>query len=231
MLAEAQSLARIGSWEWDVEENRVTWTDELFRIYGYEPQAFEPSYDAFLTHVHPDDRDSVDERNRKAFTDHQPFEDVKRVIRADGSEIHMRTHGEVLTAPDGTVLRMLGVCEDVTDRLRAEEAQALLASIVRCSHDAIYTVTPELAITSWNPAAERLFGYTEEEALSMPADCLVPIMAAERDATLLAAAFMAETVDPWETTRRRKDGESLSLEISMSPISDAQGTVTSVAVI
>src|SRR3954447_25099199 len=83
MLAEAQQLARIGSWEWDVAENRVTWTDELFRIYGYEPQAFEPSYETFLSHVHSDDRDSVDERNRKAFTDHQPFEDVKRVVRAD----------------------------------------------------------------------------------------------------------------------------------------------------
>src|SRR3954471_21812621 len=169
MLAEAQALARIGSWEWDVAANLVTWSDELFRIYGYEPGAFEPTYETFLAHVHADDREAVDARNHKAFADHQPFDDTKRILKADGTEILMRTQGEVVTAPDGRVLRMLGVCEDVTDRLRAEEAQALLASIVRCSHDAIYTVTPELAITSWNPAAERLFGYTEEEALSMPA--------------------------------------------------------------
>ena len=71
MLAEAQQLARIGSWEWDVGENRVTWSDELFRIYGYPPHSFEPSYEAFLSHVHADDRQSVDERNHKAFADHQ----------------------------------------------------------------------------------------------------------------------------------------------------------------
>src|SRR4051812_14273801 len=174
MLAEAQQLARIGSWEWDVGENRVMWSDELFRIYGYEPGAFVPSYEAFLSHVHDEDRASVDERNHKAFADHQPFEDVKRVIRADGSVILMRTQGEVLTAPDGAVLRMLGICEDVTDKIRAEEAQALLAAIVRCSNDAIYTVTAHGEITSWNPAAERLFGYSEEEALAMSADTMVP---------------------------------------------------------
>jgi diguanylate cyclase (GGDEF)-like protein/PAS domain S-box-containing protein len=231
MLAEAQQLARIGSWEWDVAENRVTWSDELFRIYGYPPQAFDPSYETFLSHVHEDDRESVDERNRKAFTDHQPFEDVKRILRADGSEIHMRTQGEVLTAPDGTVLRMLGVCEDVTDRLRAEEAQALLAAIVRCSNDAIYTVTKDGLITSWNPAAERLFGYTEADAVTMTADRLVPEPETQRDADLWAAAFAEEVVEPWETTRLRKDGETIAVSLSLSPIRDGQGAVSSVSAI
>src|SRR3954451_15703769 len=133
-LAEAQALARMGSWEWDVGASQVTWSDELFRIYGYEPQAFEPTYETFLAHVHEEDRASVDERNHKAFADHQPFSDVKRVVRADGTEILMSTHGEVVTGPDGGVVRMLGVCEDVTDRLRAQEAQALLASVVESSN-------------------------------------------------------------------------------------------------
>jgi PAS domain S-box-containing protein len=141
MLAAAQQLARIGSWEWDVAAGVVTWSDELFRIYGYDPGAFDPTYEAFLEHVHPDDRASVDERNRKAFMDAQPFEDVKRIQRADGTEFLMRTQGEVLTNADGDVMRMLGVCEDVTDRVRAEQAQALLASIVTSSNDAMFTAT------------------------------------------------------------------------------------------
>ena len=73
-----------------------------------------PTYEEFLEHVHPDDREAVDARNRKAFADHQPFEDVKRCLRADGSVFLMRTHGEVVTDDDGKPLRMLGVCEDVT---------------------------------------------------------------------------------------------------------------------
>jgi hypothetical protein len=115
-LAEAQQLSRIGSWEWDIVADEVWWSDELFRIYALEPGSVRPSYGTFLDYVHPDDRASVDARNRKAFADHEPFEDVKRVIRADGREIHMRTQGEVVCDDDGTPLRMVGVCEDVTAR-------------------------------------------------------------------------------------------------------------------
>lgn len=123
-LADAQLLARVGSWEWDIGANVVWWSDELYRIYGLEPRSIEPSYEDFLGRVHPEDRDSVDERNRKAFADHQPFEDVKRVLRADGREILMRTQGAVVCDDAGTPLRMVGICDDVTDaetRRRAGE--------------------------------------------------------------------------------------------------------------
>jgi hypothetical protein len=65
-LAEAEALARVGSWEWDIPANVVVWSDQLFRIYGMEPGAVEPSYAGFLERVHEDDRASVDERNHQA---------------------------------------------------------------------------------------------------------------------------------------------------------------------
>jgi PAS domain S-box-containing protein len=123
-LADAQLLARVGSWEWDIPANVVWWSDELYRIYGLEPRSIVPSYDDFLERVHPEDRASVDARNQKAFADHQPFEDVKRVVRADGAEILMRTQGAVICDDAGAPQRMVGICEDVTDaetRRRAGE--------------------------------------------------------------------------------------------------------------
>lgn len=128
LLADAQQLARIGSWEWDLATNVVTWSDELYRIYGYAPGEVEVSYEAFLGRVHPDDRDSVDERNRTCFATHEPFEDVKRIIRPDGSEFLMRTRGEMVMTEDGTPVRMIGVCEDVTDEVHAREADVALAA-------------------------------------------------------------------------------------------------------
>jgi len=127
-LEEAQRLARIGSWEWDIADATVWWSDELYRIYGLEPGSIEPSYEEFLNYVHPDDRGAVDERNRRAFADHQPFEDVKRVVRADGREINMRTQGDVVCDADDQPVRMVGICEDVTDQLRAREAEKHLAA-------------------------------------------------------------------------------------------------------
>ncbi len=63
-LGEAQELARVGSWEWDIPQNVVWWSDQLYRIYGLEPRSILPTYEEFLSRVHPDDRDSVDERKR-----------------------------------------------------------------------------------------------------------------------------------------------------------------------
>jgi PAS domain S-box-containing protein len=135
-LVEAQQLARIGSWEWDIPTNVVWWSDELYRIYGLEPRSIVPSYEEFLAYVHPDDRDAVDERNRTAFADHEPFEDVKRVVRADGREILMRTQGEVICDTGSQPLRMVGICEDVTDQVRAREAERELAAAEALRHRA-----------------------------------------------------------------------------------------------
>jgi PAS domain S-box-containing protein len=123
-LADAQLLARIGSWEWDVAADVVWWSDELYRIYGLEPRSIVPSYEDFLERVHPADRASVDARNKLAFADHEPFDDVKRVLRADGTEILMRTQGAVICDDAGALQRMVGICDDVTDaetRRRAGE--------------------------------------------------------------------------------------------------------------
>lgn len=135
-LVEAQQLARIGSWEWDIPNNVVWWSDELYRIYGLEPRSIVPSYEEFLAYVHPSDRDSVDARNRKAFADHKPFEDVKRIVRADDREILMRTQGEVICDDADAPQRMVGICEDVTDQIRAREAEKELAAAEALRHRA-----------------------------------------------------------------------------------------------
>src|SRR3954447_13184323 len=128
LLDDAQQLARIGSWEWDLASDVVTWSDELYRIYGFEPGTIELSYENFLGRVHPDDRASVDERNRRCFEDHAPFEDVKRFVGPDGSEFLMRTRGEMVVGEDGVPLRMIGVCEDVTDEAGRRDAEIALAA-------------------------------------------------------------------------------------------------------
>ena len=138
-LADAQQLARVGSWEWDIPNNVVWWSDELYRIYGLESRSIVPSYEDFLERVHPDDRTDVDARNQKAFADHEPFEDVKRVVRADGREILMSTQGAVVCDAAGRPLRMVGICEDVTDaesRRRAREIndQVIQALVVAGFH-------------------------------------------------------------------------------------------------
>ena len=222
-LREAQQLARLGSWEWDIRANVVTWSDELFRIYGLEPQSLSPSYEDFLERVHPDDRADVDARNHKAFADHQPFEDIKRVTKSDGTVFLMRTQGEVICDDDGNPLRMVGICEDVTTELRAREAETTLALIVESSNDAIYALTPDGRIESWNPAAERMFGYSVAEALGRPASALLAHHGADTHERVLTAALSGERIEPFETTLLHSDRCLVEVSLSFSPMRSGAG--------
>ena len=217
-LREAQQLARLGSWEWDIRANVVTWSDELFRIYGLAPQSMRPTYEDFLERVHPDDRADVDARNHKAFADHQPFEDVKRIVRPDGSVFLMRTQGEVICGDDGNPLRMVGVCEDVTAQVRAREAESLLALIVESSNDAIYAVTRDGRLSSWNPAAERMFGYSAAKAVGAPAATLLAHHSTAAFEKVVAAALGGERVAPFETTLLHCDRHPVEVSLSLAPI-------------
>ena len=217
-LREAQQLARLGSWEWDIRADVVTWSDELFRIYGLVPQSMRPTYEDFLQRVHPDDRADIDARNHKAFADHQPFEDVKRIVRPDGSVFLMRTQGEVICDDDGNPLRMVGVCEDVTAQVRAREAESLLALIVESSNDAIYAVTREGRLSSWNPAAERMFGYSAVEAVGAPAATLLAHHSTASFEQVIAAALEGERIAPFETTLLHCDRHPVEVSLSLAPI-------------
>ena len=230
-LAEAQRMARLGSWEWDIAANRVYWSDEMFRIYGFESGDFEPSYDRYVGLQHPDDREGVEARIRSALETRQPFDSVSRALRQDGTEFLLRSQGEVDTDEAGNPIRMRGICEDVTAERRAEEATARLASIVQSSEDAIITRDIDGSVTSWNPGAERLYGYTEKEALGRGMDMLVPedrlTEANERFERILAG----ERIGHFETRRARKDGTLIDVSLAMSPVVDRDGRLIGVSAV
>ena len=120
-LAEAQRIAHVGSWEWDVAPNTVTWSDELYRIFGRTPQEFENTYESFLRYVHPEDREFIRRTIQEAYETGRPFAFEHRVVRPDGSVRALQSRGEVLTGENGEMVRMAGTAQDVTERKALEE--------------------------------------------------------------------------------------------------------------
>lgn len=125
-LAEAQQLAHLGSWEWHVRANRVTWSEELYRIYDLPPGS-ELSYESFLERVHPDDRELARTVVERALEDRTPFELTHRILRADGTERWVVGRGRAVVDDAGRLVRMVGTSQDVTER-RAAEACARASS-------------------------------------------------------------------------------------------------------
>ena len=120
-LAEAQRIAHVGSWEWDVASNTVAWSDGLYRIFGRTPQEFENTYESFLRYVHPEDRQFVQKTIQKAYETGHPFAFEHRLVRPDGGVRVLHTRGEVFTDKNGQRVRMTGVSQDVTERKALEE--------------------------------------------------------------------------------------------------------------
>jgi PAS domain S-box-containing protein len=119
-LAEAQRLARLGNWDWELKSGRLTWSDEIYRIYGFEPRAFEPTYETFLKCVHPEDLDRVVGIIEEAVRDRRPLNYHLRIVRADGVRI-LHSRGDFIRDERGEVVRMYGTAQDVTERVLAEE--------------------------------------------------------------------------------------------------------------
>ena len=121
LLAEAQAIAELGSWQWDILANTVTWSEELYRIYGQAPGSFEGTYESFLASVHPHDRPMVHGVINQAFHDHQPFTFDHRIIRPDGTERTLHARGEVTVDASGQPRTMTGVALDITVRKEIED--------------------------------------------------------------------------------------------------------------
>jgi len=122
-LTEIERVAHTGLWEWDIVSNRICWSDETFRIFGLDPERFPATYEASLTAVHPDDRDSVEKAVERALLQKQPFDIRHRIVRPDGTERVVRSRGTVTFADDGNPVRMTGTVQDVTEQALAEDAR------------------------------------------------------------------------------------------------------------
>jgi PAS domain S-box-containing protein len=158
-LAEAQQLAHIGSWEWDVPENKLTWSAELYRLWGLEPGGDAMTYEWYLESIYPDDRELVKSMVERAFTEGTPFSFEHRVSQPDDDRprwIHSR--GRVVRDDSGAPLRMLGTAQDITDRKRIDELRDSILSTV--SHE---LRTPLTAILGFSMTLEEKGDRLDEE--------------------------------------------------------------------
>jgi PAS domain S-box-containing protein len=124
-LREAQALAHIGNWQADLVSGELSWSDEIYRIFGHEPGSFEPSVEAFHAAVHPDDRALVLESEERARqTGHHDV--VHRIVRPDGTVRHVHELAQMEIDATGGVVRLIGTVQDVTEQVEVE--QALMAA-------------------------------------------------------------------------------------------------------
>lgn len=350
-LAEAQRLAQLGSWEWDLASGGLSWSDEHYRIFGLEPQTAQLPYGAGLSYIHPEDVERVQTMLNATADTGAPFDGLFRILRPDGGlrVIHSRailirdgsdrparivgtaqditehqqteealrasesellalfaamtevvlvldhqgrylriaptspallarppeellgkTIHEVLPPADANVIQqyisraletqqavpvdyqtrmgdrdvwfdgtaspiskdsVFWIARDSTTRKLAEQNRSRLAAIVDSSEDAIISKTLDGRVTSWNAAAERLYGYTAREAMGQSSDLIVPPERRNELRAIMRRVRQGVRVEHQDTVRRRKNGSLVSVAVTVSLVRDESGTAIGISTI
>ena len=206
--------------------------DGLFRLanqrlcdmLGYSHEELLHMTFADVTYAEDLDED-LENVNRLLSGEQQAYTLEKRYIRKDGSLVWASLTATLVRTETGEPQYFLAVVQDITDRKEAEEAKRYLAAIVENSEDGIVGKTLDGTITSWNAAAERIYGWTADEAIGQPISLLFPPDSEEEYRYIMGKIRQGDPILRFETKRVRKDGKLLDIGLTVSPIRDDDGHV------
>jgi len=193
------------------------WNTGAKRLYGFAPEeAIGNSSHALLQTKFPVEFTEwiAQLRNERYWTG-----ELHHICK-DGREVIVESRQQVLS--DGTVIE---VNRDITQRKQIEEQLSFLASIVQSSDDAIISKNLDGIITSWNKGAERVFGYTADEAVGQPITIVIPQDRQDEERTILTRIRRGERIEHFETVRQRKQGSLIVVSLTISPVKNAEGKI------
>lgn len=221
--AQAEIIAHIGSWDWNIVTNSLRWSDEIFRIFGLTPQSFAATYPAFLEAIHPDDRQAViDAVNASVADASVPYSIEHRVVRPDGQQRVVHERGKVYRDENGQPVRMIGTVHDITDR---KEAETEFSTILQTTADGFWIVAPQDGrLLEVNQAYCDMSGYTREELLTMRIPDLEAVETPEETRRHLADVLEGRNVR-FDTIHRHKDGSTFHLDVSVKFIHTRGGVI------
>lgn len=230
-LNEAQSIAKLGSWELNLVTGRLIWSDETYKIFEIDRSQFGATYETFLAAVHPEDREAVNKAYTDSLVDKSPYVIEHRLVMNDGRIKLVRQQCQTEFDGSGKALRSMGTVQDITGRKRSEQLSAQLAAIVESSNDAIISRGLDRGILTWNAAAERLFGYSAAEAIGRNVSLLIPADQEARAAQGRALLEDGLPVSAYDAVRLGKDGRRIDVSIIASPIKDASGKMSGASLV
>lgn len=222
-MARAQSIAHVGSWDWNIVTGDLSWSDEIYRIFGLQPQEFGATYQAFLSYVHPEDRETVMNAVHTATMEKKQYSIEHRVVRPDGSIRIVHERGETLYGPDDAPVRMIGTVQDITERKEAENRLALANQVFENTLEGVIITDTTGAIQFANPAVFTITGYAPDEIIGQNPR----IFRSDRHSREFYENMWKTiaTEGGWQGTiwNRRKDGEAFPEWLSITAVKDSTG--------
>jgi PAS domain S-box-containing protein len=217
-LSEAQKIAQLGSWDWNLSQNMIHWSDVMYDIFGVSPENFKPTYEGFRSFVHPDDRNLIKEAVDSTLQTGKNYDMTYRVILPDKTEHILHGRAKVIYDKTGKPVRMVGTTQDITERVRQQQELRNLAidleeqaQLLELAHDAIFVHDLDGKITYWNRGAENAYGFSRDEVIGKVSHELLKTRFPESLVKIIGKLISADRWDG-ELTHTTKQGRKITVE-------------------
>ena len=229
--SNARQLATLGSWSWDINTGLMTWSDELYKIFGLQPQATEATFAEGIARVHPDDRDRVLDAVESCIEKGSRYSQRNQIVRPDGTVRTLSVVGSVIKDEQGQAVRMFGLCHDITELEASNDlrlaAERKYRDIFENAGEGIFQSTPDGHYLTANPALARMHGFdSPEELIQSCRDISREIyVQPERREEFKRLLEERGVVRGFEHETFRKDGTRVWVSVNARAVRDEAGKV------
>ncbi|MDZ7690366.1 MAG: PAS domain S-box protein [Balneolaceae bacterium] len=221
-MERAQNLARLGWWTYDVQEDKLIWSDVLYKILGIDKKRFEATFQAFLSMVHPDDRSKLEKVMSQAREVEQAFDYRLRITNREDEVIHTQCRAQSTFDQEGNLIQLSGVLQDITKRVKAkkelEKNKKLFENLFLQSPVAMALISNDKIVQKVNQSFVDLFGYTREEIVG---ENLLTHLLPESDQRKIDRLYknaLSGQKRYYEDVRVTKDGKKVNLFVGALPV-------------
>jgi PAS domain S-box-containing protein len=230
-LDEAQQIARLGSWYYDVVTQKGRWSAETYRLFGIDPAVEPPRFEDRREQLHPDDYQGVMAGIARGMGG-EPWESLYRIVVPGGGYRWIRGTGRPVRGADGSIVALRGTVQDVTERMEAEEEQHRMAMIAQRTSHAVMILDREARIEWVNPGFTALSGYTLDEARGrLPGAFLQGPATDQQTVAEMQRAAAAGSTYQGEIVNYTKDGRPYWVDVEAQPLLDRAGKLRGFMVI
>jgi PAS domain S-box-containing protein len=228
-LANAQRVAHVGSWEFNIVTGEISWSKEKFRIFGLDPDQPVPTYPQIVEMIYPDDRDRFQQIVQRAIAQAIPYKTELRILRPDGEIRYIDLRAEVVLNKAGQPIQLLGIVMDITQRQQAEVALAAserqYRNLVETSQDMIFSVDASGCFTFVNSAVKQIYGYEPIEMIGRPFADFLTAEQIVKDLPVHQKLMQGASIFQHEATHLAKDNRRIHLLFNAMALRDEQGNI------
>lgn len=227
LIAQIQSIAHIGNWEWNIENDNIYWSDELYRIYGLEPQSIKISFNEFISRIYPDDREKIKTIIESVLKEFKTVNFEERIVRPDGSLRYLQSKAEIILEEDKPKY-LVGICHDITEKVensiikdyskKLEESEERFRNLALSTSQIIWTTNPQGEVTEDSESWREFTGQSLEEYLGTNFMSAIHPDDREKTFAVWQNSVNNKTLYETEYRLRKKDCSYANMQVKAIPV-------------